>query len=77
MMIIVKKLSIVLILINLFSVSLADQYDDQYDYQEHDQDSNIHTDDDQILDLTTDSRIKTYIYNANEVYLLVLHYGFQ
>jgi type IV secretion system protein VirB9 len=27
--------------------------------------------------LTTDSRIKTYIYNQNEVFLLVLHYGFQ
>ena len=25
----------------------------------------------------TDSRIKTYIYNPNEVYLLVLHYGFR
>ncbi|MGI4775436.1 MAG: TrbG/VirB9 family P-type conjugative transfer protein [Janthinobacterium lividum] len=29
------------------------------------------------LPLTTDSRIKTYIYNPNEVYLFVLHYGFQ
>lgn len=27
--------------------------------------------------LTTDSRIKKYIYSANEVYLLVVHYGFQ
>jgi len=27
--------------------------------------------------ITTDNRIKTYIYNPNEVYLLVLHYGFQ
>jgi type IV secretion system protein VirB9 len=27
--------------------------------------------------LTTDSRIKTYFYSQNEVYLLVLHYGFQ
>lgn len=27
--------------------------------------------------LTTDSRIKTYTYNQNEVYLLTLHYGFQ
>ncbi len=27
--------------------------------------------------LTTDSRIKTYVYSPNEVYLLVLHYGFQ
>ena len=27
--------------------------------------------------LTTDNRIKTYIYSPNEVYLLVLHYGFQ
>lgn len=29
------------------------------------------------IPLTTDSRIKTYIYSQNEVYLLVLHYGFQ
>lgn len=29
------------------------------------------------LSLTTDSRIKTYIYNPNEVFLLVLHFGFQ
>lgn len=34
-------------------------------------------DDSDELSLTTDSRIKTYIYNPNEVYLLVLHYGFQ
>ena len=27
--------------------------------------------------LTTDSRIKKYIYSTNEVFLLVLHYGFQ
>ena len=27
--------------------------------------------------LTTDNRIKTYFYSQNEVYLLVLHYGFQ
>ncbi len=31
--------------------------------------------DDELL--TTDNRIKTYFYNPNEVYLLVLHYGFQ
>lgn len=31
----------------------------------------------QDIPVTTDSRIKTYIYNPNEVYLLVLHYGFQ
>lgn len=29
------------------------------------------------LSITTDNRIKTYIHNPNEVYLLVLHYGFQ
>ena len=29
------------------------------------------------IPLTTDSRIKTYIYSPNEVYLMVLHYGFQ
>ncbi len=27
--------------------------------------------------LTTDSRIRTYIYNPNEIYLLPLHHGFQ
>ena len=27
--------------------------------------------------VTTDSRIKTYIYSPNDIYLLVLHYGFQ
>lgn len=32
---------------------------------------------DEDLSITTDSRIKTYIYNPNEVYLLVVHYGFQ
>jgi len=31
----------------------------------------------EIENLVTDSRIKTYIYNPNEVYLLVLHHGFQ
>ena len=34
-------------------------------------------DDSDDLSLTTDSRIKTYIYSPNDVYLLVLHYGFQ
>ena len=29
------------------------------------------------IPITTDNRIKTYIYNPNEVYLLVLHFGFQ
>jgi type IV secretion system protein VirB9 len=29
------------------------------------------------IPLTTDSRIKTYVYSQNEVFLLVLHYGFQ
>ncbi len=29
------------------------------------------------ISLTTDKRIKTYVYSQNEVYLLVLHYGFQ
>ncbi len=36
----------------------------------------IYDDSDDIA-LTTDSRIKTYIYSPNEVFLLVLHYGFQ
>lgn len=34
-------------------------------------------DDSDDIALTTDSRIKTYIYSPNEVFLLVLHYGFQ
>ena len=38
--------------------------------------ANIYDDNDD-LSITTDSRIKTYIYSPNEVYLLVLHYGFQ
>lgn len=29
------------------------------------------------LPLTVDDRIKTYVYNPNEVYLMVLHTGFQ
>ena len=32
---------------------------------------------DDDIPLTTDSRIKTYVYSPNEVYLLVLHFGFQ
>ena len=32
---------------------------------------------DDLLPLTTDNRIKTYVYSPNEVYLLVLHHGFQ
>lgn len=32
---------------------------------------------DDDVPLTTDNRIKTYIYSPNEVYLLVLHHGFQ
>jgi type IV secretion system protein VirB9 len=27
--------------------------------------------------ISTDSRIKTYIYNPNDVYRMVIHYGFQ
>jgi len=29
------------------------------------------------LSITSDSRIKTYVYNPNEVYLVNLHFGFQ
>ncbi|MDF2965664.1 MAG: Type secretion system protein VirB9 [Rickettsiaceae bacterium] len=29
------------------------------------------------LPITVDNRIKTYVYNPNEIYLLVLHFGFQ
>jgi type IV secretion system protein VirB9 len=32
---------------------------------------------DDDMPITTDNRIKTYIYNPNEVYLLVLHFGYQ
>lgn len=32
---------------------------------------------DNDIPITTDTRIKTYIYNQNEVYLIVMHYGFQ
>lgn len=32
---------------------------------------------DSLTPLTTDNRLKTYIYSPNEVYLLVLHYGYQ
>jgi type IV secretion system protein VirB9 len=32
---------------------------------------------DDDIPLTTDNRIKTYVYSPNEVYLLVLHFGFQ
>jgi len=32
---------------------------------------------DDDMPLTTDNRIKTYMYNPNEVYLLVLNFGFQ
>lgn len=32
---------------------------------------------DEDIPITTDNRIKTYIYNPNEVYLLVLHFGYQ
>ncbi len=39
---------------------------------------NMHIDNDiDDLAITTDNRIKTYIHNPNEVYLLVLHFGFQ
>ena len=66
MMIIVKKLSFVLIGLLLSSVVSANQSDiDSTDF------------DNKIMDLTTDSRIKTYIYSPNDVYLLVLQYGFQ
>ena len=33
-----------------------------------------HADD---VPITTDTRIRTNIYNPNEVYLIILHYGFQ
>ncbi len=40
--------------------------------------SDMHIDNDlDDLTITTDNRIKTYIHNPNEVYLLVLHFGFQ
>ena len=65
MMTTVKKVSFILILL-VSSMVLANQGDtDGLDI------------DDKIMNLTTDSRIKTYIYSPNDVYLLVLQYGFQ
>lgn len=66
MMIIAKKIySLVALTIAIFLfVSISSSNASMYD------------DSDDIA-LTTDSRIKTYIYSPNEVYLLVLHYGFQ
>lgn len=32
---------------------------------------------DDDMPLTIDNRIKTYIYSPNEIYLMVLHFGFQ
>ena len=32
---------------------------------------------DYSLPLTVDNRIKTYVYNTNEVYLLLVHFGYQ
>jgi type IV secretion system protein VirB9 len=59
----VKK--IIAFMASLFCLSLACGEDKNLlDYEE-------------ILQLTTDSRIKSYVYNPNEVYLLVLHFGFQ
>lgn len=59
----VKK--IITLIASLFCLSLAWGGDKNLlDYEE-------------ILQLTTDSRIKSYVYNPNEVYLLVLHFGFQ
>lgn len=56
---------IITLIASLFCLSLAWGEDKNLlDYEE-------------ILQLTTDSRIKSYVYNPNEVYLLVLHFGFQ
>lgn len=44
-------------------------------YSQPNRNSNINQDSD--LPITIDNRIKTYVYNPNEVYLLVLHFGFQ
>jgi type IV secretion system protein VirB9 len=64
----VKKLIVSLSIFLPFCVQAdyLDKKDDSYfyDYQE-------------AANLTTDNRIKTYIYNPSEVYLLVLHFGFQ
>lgn len=45
--------------------------DNHFDY------CNSFVQEEDVSQLTTDSRIKTYIYNPRQVYLLVLHYGFQ
>jgi type IV secretion system protein VirB9 len=67
-MIIAKKITICLLLVMALWAS-ADDSNANY--------CNSFTSQEDINELTTDSRIKTYIYNPSQVYLLVLHYGFQ
>lgn len=72
MMTIVKKF-IVSAAILLPLIAQADFFDKN---DAHNRDSYFY-DCQEVEDLATDSRIKTYIYNNKEVYLLVLHFGFQ
>lgn len=63
MMITVKSFGINVLLLCLFFIKITVAYAGYYPNDD--------------LSITTDNRIKTYIHNPNEVYLLVLHYGFQ
>lgn len=67
-MIIVRFLIIVGLMCNLYVVTC---YGASLDIKMHE------LGDSADIPLTTDSRIRTYIYSPNNVYLLVLHYGFQ
>lgn len=83
-MIIAKFFAIAVILLNFLIITANASSDSVRDISEikayngcswgKDAPANDYIDD---LDITTDNRIKTYIYNPNEVYLLVLHFGFQ
>lgn len=62
-MIMVRILLVALVTIsNAFVNVFAQSYSDSYNSD---------------IAITTDNRIKTYIYNPNEIYLLVVHFGFQ
>ncbi|MFY9589845.1 TrbG/VirB9 family P-type conjugative transfer protein [Rickettsia endosymbiont of Halotydeus destructor] len=66
-MIIVRFCFLVLVLVNSFTVKAECPLESSRSY-------NNYMDD---LAITTDNRIRTYIYNPNEVYKLGLHFGFQ
>lgn len=56
---------------------LNSSYKDSGETRLNYRDKRSYSSDGSDIPLTTDSRIKTYIYSPNEVFLLVLHYGFQ